>query len=195
MPPPRAPGPRSSSRPWSRRRDYRFTAYGLAVWRLRQSLAASGRWAPRHGFPHRLRRSRSGWRPVGGRTRCNCARSSERRLPPGRGPASRRAGRGQDGRGPAGAVVWAARDDCAVTSQGARRCGLRVAAGPPQRRLPPPRAARTRRESPFYPDQGRWHRRPGCARQDAPIAVADFALCRVASGALWCCRCARPTST
>ena len=80
-----------------------------AVQRLRRSLAASGRWAPRHGFPHRLRRSRSGWRPAGGRARCNCARMSGRRLLGGQGPASRRAGRGQDGRGPAGAVVWAER--------------------------------------------------------------------------------------
>ena len=43
--------------------------------------------------------------------------------------------------------------------------------------------------------RGRRHRRPGCACQDAPIAVADFALCRMASGALWCRRCACPTST
>jgi hypothetical protein len=76
-----------------------------------------------------------------------------------------------------------------------RRRVLRDAPGPPQRRLRPPRAAQTRRESPFYPDQGRWHCRPGCARQDVPIAVADFALCRVASGALWCCRCYDPAST
>jgi hypothetical protein len=41
-----------------------------------------------------------------------------------------------------------------------------------------PRAPRERDGCPhFPPDRGRWHRRPGCARQDAPIVVADFALC------------------
>jgi hypothetical protein len=46
----------------------------------------------------------------------------------------------------------------------------------------------------FTPDPGRWHRRPTCSTRAPLIAVSDFALCRVAAGALWCRRCSDPTS-
>jgi hypothetical protein len=95
--------------------------------------------------------------------------------------------------GPAGAADRAARDDCAVTSQGARRRVLRDAAAPPQRRLRPPRAARTRRAPRNHP--GSRHRRPTSSTWAPTIASSEFALCCVASGALWCRKCYDPAST
>ena len=61
--------------------------------------------------------------------------------------------------------------------------------------LPLLRAARARRASPNHPRSRPAAPPPGCSTRDALIAVPNFALCRVASGALWCRRCSDSTST
>jgi hypothetical protein len=74
-----------------------------------------------------------------------------------------------------------------------RRRVLRDAPGPPQRRLRPPRAAQTRRAPRNHP--GSRHRHPTSSTWAPTIASSEFALCCVASGALWCRKCYDPAST